>query len=263
MMLEALNTRILETAIQLTSAFEFLAKPASVAPLSDEPRSCIVGARMVELLRSSEHHEDPILVQIAFQTGMAAYSEWMISSWYFENPQNEQLLTEIYERVRESEDQAVAGRWRALTRSHVQRMISDEPDLAMYFIDAFVNVLLAAGVPTRASTLQETISTQFAGPISAVVRAALQLNRAIGEGVTACELEVLYVATDASYDVGTMGDSFGAHADGQSEEEELVLCATDLGLVRSEKIPGEPGQWRDVVLLRPKVVLQSALVEVK
>lgn len=62
----------------------------------------IVGPRMTELLRTSEHHEDPILVQIALQASLSAYTHWIVSSWCFESPEDEHMLSEIYARVRES-----------------------------------------------------------------------------------------------------------------------------------------------------------------
>lgn len=62
----------------------------------------IVGYRMAELLRTSEHHEDPILVQMGLQTAMAGYTHWVISSWCFESPEDERMLSEVYARVRET-----------------------------------------------------------------------------------------------------------------------------------------------------------------
>jgi hypothetical protein len=62
----------------------------------------ILGPRMVELLRTSEHHEDPTLIQIAFQAGMSAYTNWIVTSWYFDDPEGDHLLSEIYMRVREA-----------------------------------------------------------------------------------------------------------------------------------------------------------------
>jgi chromosome segregation ATPase len=62
----------------------------------------IVGPRMAELLKTTEHHEDPILIQLAFQANMAAYTHWIVSSWCFESPEDEHMLSEIYARVREA-----------------------------------------------------------------------------------------------------------------------------------------------------------------
>ena len=61
----------------------------------------IIGPRMTSLLKTSDHHEDPILVQIALQAAMAAYCHWIASSWAFESPEDEHMLSEVYARVRE------------------------------------------------------------------------------------------------------------------------------------------------------------------
>lgn len=58
----------------------------------------ILGPRMVELLKTSEHHEDPTLIQIAFQAGMSAYTNWILTSWYFDDPEDEHLIREIFRR---------------------------------------------------------------------------------------------------------------------------------------------------------------------
>lgn len=68
----------------------------------------IIGPRMTNLLKTSEHHEDPILIQIALQASMSAYSHWIASSWAFESPEDEHMLSEIYARVRETGEIAVA-----------------------------------------------------------------------------------------------------------------------------------------------------------
>jgi len=62
----------------------------------------ILGLRMVELLKTSEHHEDPTMIQIAFQAGMSAYTNWIVNSWYLDDPEDDHLLSDIYMRVREA-----------------------------------------------------------------------------------------------------------------------------------------------------------------
>lgn len=144
-------------------------------------------------------------LKLAFQTALCAYTHWMMCSWFFEDERGgvaagngtgdgggheggeglEGLLSEVYARVREGEEQLVSGLWRALTRKHVQRMLpgassgssskrssrdsegpkktgdgedggeSEEEDdgrpdtlieeLCIYIIDALVNVLIVAG----------------------------------------------------------------------------------------------------------------------
>jgi hypothetical protein len=111
-MVEALNSDILQIAASLGEAFEFAAQRSSDPPSSleeaDELEDAIeqveevLGARMTDFLRSSNHDEDPILVQMALQASMCAFCNWIISSWFFHSIEKEQLLEDIYEHIRDS-----------------------------------------------------------------------------------------------------------------------------------------------------------------
>ncbi|XP_006460489.1 hypothetical protein AGABI2DRAFT_220534 [Agaricus bisporus var. bisporus H97] len=208
----------------------------------------ILGYRMVDLLRKNVD-DDGDTVRIALKTSMAAYTHWIISSWYFENPEDEHLLSEIYARVREAEEQMVSGRWRALTRIHLQRMLAAEPDLTIYMVDAFVNIILTAGWHNDATTLQEYLIETFGDRISRLLNTAKRLNKMIGEEIMHCDLEALYIAPEVTFNNITM-----EIAGGVGDEEKMVLCTTDLGLVKAEKRLGKVGEWDEAVLLRPKVV---------
>ncbi|PPQ91154.1 hypothetical protein CVT25_003059 [Psilocybe cyanescens] len=225
----------------------------------------IVGPRMAELLKTSEHHEDPILIQIALQASMAAYTHWIVSSWCFESPEDEHMLSEIYARVRESEEQAVSGRWRQLTRTHLQRMLTQGPDLTSEMADAFASIFITAGYKKSLLTVHESIMNRFSKHISTVMKLAQHLNKQIGEGVTSCDLEALYIAPDVAYNAITMEDAIGVTSVKKMENgygHETILCTTDLGLVRAEKISGTTGDWHESVLLRPKVVLFSGIASI-
>ena len=115
-MLNALNSEIYQTAALVAESFQFQPKKPVLGDdtLEEHPEergevdmtevyqsaTDILGSRMVELLKSSEHHDDPTLVQIAFQAGMAAYSNWIVAAWDFDDPDDERLLGEIYGRLR-------------------------------------------------------------------------------------------------------------------------------------------------------------------
>ncbi|TFK22624.1 hypothetical protein FA15DRAFT_681565 [Coprinopsis marcescibilis] len=274
----------------------------------------VFGPTMVDLLQRMNHSRDPILLQFAFQGGMSAYTHWIISSWFFEDPEDEVLLSEVYARVREAEEQAVSGRWRALTRQHVQRMMRrnsidsassgspspsrDVSDLAIYMVDALVNVLLISGlkdlvssetgVPHTHTSLHDKIISTFSSQLHVILAHAKRINTAVGESVTSCDLEALYIAPDVLFNDETMEDASGVHdatpnstpvksrngkkvveggkgkRSGQLEDDrqkDRVLCTTDLGLVRAEKIPSTRGEWKESVLLKPKVILVSGIQE--
>ncbi|KAK7058100.1 hypothetical protein R3P38DRAFT_2844320 [Favolaschia claudopus] len=262
-LVQALNTKIKETAALLADAFEFEEKKEEDRRSSvdseemvevHERATEILGHEMVEILRTTDHHGDPALVRLAFQSGMIEYARWMSASWFFEDPEDEQLLADIYQRVRMSQDQIAAGRWRAVTHTHVQELINGEPELSDYFIDAFVNVLLTAGFRSSSAALHAIVGERFGATISALVRLALGLNKAIGTEVTACELKALSATPGVQYEPATMIDV----VDGAVQHGETVLCTCELGLSRADKIDGV---WTRNILLKPKVVLPSGLEE--
>lgn len=108
-LVEALNGEIMQTAAVMAEAFTIEEKRAEAKNGEAEEMgkvyaraSEIVGYRMAEMLRTSEHHEDPILVQMGLQTAMVGYTHWVVSSWCFESPEDERMLSEVYARVRET-----------------------------------------------------------------------------------------------------------------------------------------------------------------
>ncbi|KAF8629985.1 hypothetical protein AX15_003174 [Amanita polypyramis BW_CC] len=268
-LVDALNAEILQVSALIADAFTFGAKNGNGVVESEEIDESLaratetVGPRMVHLLMSSEHNEDPILVQIAFQGGLCAYVQWIISSWYFESPDNEQLLRDVYYHIKDSEEQAIYGRWRALTRRHVHQMIGDGPDLTVYFLDAFVTILVAAGLNESQSQIAETIQSRFSAEIERIIKKSQGLKRVLGEDVMSCELEILYIEPEHPFDEKLMEDTFqDQSARDNLEDTEGVLCTTDLGLIRHEKNRDTAGGWKDSVLLKPKIVLESKLNDI-
>jgi len=106
-MVEGLNTEVSQTAAFMADSFEFQ-KPQSGeeerqhAQEAHARASEILGERTTHLLKWSDHTDDPMLIQIAFQSTMLGFSEWLMESWYFEEPENDHFLQEIFGRIRES-----------------------------------------------------------------------------------------------------------------------------------------------------------------
>ena len=108
-LVEELNEEILQTAAVMAESFTVDQKKIEAKDGESEETSKvyvrageILGYRMAELLRTSEHYEDPILIQMGLQTAMTGYTHWVISSWCFESPEDERMLSEVYARVRET-----------------------------------------------------------------------------------------------------------------------------------------------------------------
>jgi len=108
--------------------------------------------------------------------------------------------------------------------------------------------------------------TKFSERIEIVVKGVLRLNKAIGEGITSCDLEATYVAPDIAFDPSTMDDTFGNDLSKGKGNPEQILCTTDLGLHRIERVRKSESQeiiWQETSILKPKIVLQSGLDEMR
>jgi hypothetical protein len=87
-MVERLNTEILQTAAFMADSFVVDYIGESQFASEDmiellEWAKCLFGSKMVWLLRSSDHNEDPTLIQTALQAVMVNWSCEVISSWCF------------------------------------------------------------------------------------------------------------------------------------------------------------------------------------
>ncbi|KAH0588420.1 hypothetical protein H2248_004269 [Termitomyces sp. 'cryptogamus'] len=214
-----------------------------------------VGTKMMEMLKSLDHREDPTIVQVAFQTAMAAISNWIVRSWNLEDTETDNGLNKVYKEMRETEEQAISGRWRALTRRYLPNVA--EHELSYLFIDAIINILLVANAVQSHDELLKTVETRFAERIAIIVRSAQNLRKAIGEGVTSCDFEVIFIDHDTMFSPAQMDDEYA----GDFEQEGPVLCTVQLGLQKIERRSGKEAIWEGTILVRPKIALKSGIME--
>jgi len=142
-------------------------------------------------------------------------------------------------------------------------MLDEELDLVSDVADALSNVFVSAGHKDSRPAIQDRIVNGFSEQITTVLKKAQRLNKHIGEGVTSCDLEALYIAPDVAFNPITMEDAVGTPSSHKPTNGlESIICTTDLGLVRAEKISGTRGEWNESILLRPKVILYSGIASV-
>jgi hypothetical protein len=103
-MVERLNAEIFQTAAFMADSFgdDYISgsqgASEDVIELLEWAKS-MFGDKMVQLLRSSDHNEDPILIQNALQASMVNWSCQVISSWCFWVPDLQFHLNVIQESV--------------------------------------------------------------------------------------------------------------------------------------------------------------------
>ena len=114
-------------------------------------------------------------------------------------------------------------------------MLAHEPDLLPDLAEALANILVAAGYRDSPVMALQRIMARFSDSIGTLIKLARDLNKKVGEGVTSSDLEVLYISPDIPFHAASMEDALGPTS---SNGHEKVICTTDLGLVRAERLSG-------------------------
>lgn len=101
-MVEGLNAEILQAAAFMADHFVFEDR----GEVTEEVQAAcgrleeLLGHRIVQLLGSIDHADDPMLIQLACQASTTMYCRWMILSWDFDDPNYDQFLKHVYLTVR-------------------------------------------------------------------------------------------------------------------------------------------------------------------
>ncbi|KAJ7734373.1 hypothetical protein DFH07DRAFT_754394 [Mycena maculata] len=250
-MAKTLNAQIFQTAALIADAFECVPLEST----TDSGRSYLgFGEIMTRLLASA----DPAAVQLALQAAISRWCKEKTETWCLGDEVFGWCLLGLYEKIWHAENQVTAGRWRAITRAKTKH--SDEVNLLnTSLIECVFEVMFAAGWKTERGEAIASIHGRFGGQISAIVKHALQLRKAIWEDMISEELEVTYIEPNCRFDGRVMEDADAAGSRATRNKQEAVACTSDIGVQRRNRGGNLEGGG---ILLRPKVVLESALQEI-
>ena len=153
------------------------------------------------------------------------------------------------------EEQAVSGRWRALTRAHTRPSI-ETWNRELY--RELRSVLIMASWIIRSPENEES----FGNRLPSIFKAINEVRLAIGENFTSADLEIFTFDFDKSYNPAIMEDAYGdGRQSGGKRAPEAIVGTTGIGL---GKIIAELNM-KDVTQIQPlfpaKVVLTSTLNE--
>lgn len=157
-----------------------------------------------------------------------------------------------------SEDQAVSGRWRSITRAQLRRSSPNDVNGLQSFVNAIKGILDVAGWSIRDAD-QEHLERVLL-PLSKAVQG---LRKAVGEDVTSLDMEVTTIDAGQIFDAEHMDDGFGGPGKSSSPSRlkiasapEKVVGTTGLGL-RTRK--GQTNENESILL--PQVALEGVLKE--
>jgi hypothetical protein len=143
------------------------------------------------------------------------------------------------------ETQAVAGRWRSMTRAHSQE-VRDPNHWVKYTMNQLSKTFLVAGFEDLEAEGQ---LGKLKERVIVIIKLALQVQNAVAEAITSMDLEPFTVDPGTLFDPDYMEDSYAGN-DNSDATDEPIIATTELGLGR---------RCPRMVFLKPKVILRSAL----
>lgn len=120
---------------------------------------------------------------------------------------------------------------------------------------------MAIGFGSDQALVQDVIRSEFGDRMGRIGSLALELNKAIGEGIVSSDIEPIYVAPGVAFDPAVMDDDELFTNDPQDSplESETILCTTRLGLLWTGEGSAE-SRWDEKILLRPRIVRRSQML---
>ncbi|KAH6893894.1 hypothetical protein BKA70DRAFT_1321355 [Coprinopsis sp. MPI-PUGE-AT-0042] len=211
-----------------------------------------------ESMKPQEGSANQLLVQIVLLIALTRWCSSICRGWIPDDKETNAFLEELYDDIRRAEDQAVAGRWRSLTRAHLSISTAEWTKDVMWTINCVMDL---AGWTTQ--TPDDL--TQFEKRLSSIFKALRDVRKATGEDVTSADLEVFAAHRGEEYQPGLMEDSYGDDRAGASTndgEKEKVVGPSGLGLRKVNIVKTPSGLERRLEYLSfPKVVLEKTVKE--
>ncbi|KAF8550553.1 hypothetical protein OG21DRAFT_1525063 [Imleria badia] len=214
-----------------------------------------IGQVMVNHLAAVVEDEDVALfLQLAFQSYLSHLLCHILSSWTVD-PKLNALITGTYQRLQRAEPQAIYGRWRSLTRTHIlPTPVSDPKGLVEYSTTELSNIVMAAGLVPPLPGAVSKLSSKFREKMSSIISHAGRFSDMVS-GMISADFEVFAIQPGTTFDAESMtdmnDDKMAQRAAGVAQTAS-VLCVARVGL---RKRTGE----KIIVLTKAQVVLQSFL----
>ncbi|KAF5321821.1 hypothetical protein D9619_002185 [Psilocybe cf. subviscida] len=198
---------------------------------------------------------NPLVAQIILQALLCSHLGKGIDKWHDGKGSTERTIVDLYDNIRQTENQAVSGRWRALTRARLRPQLEKWVD---NFFKELQRAMQLAGWTLTNLELRQTLPEKM----QPVFRAAEKLRRAMGEQFTSADIEIATVEWYTPFSAHEMEDDWGDSRNSSSSVQEIVGGTTGLGLKRRVAHDGSDEIISYETILPPKVVFMSSLREI-
>ena len=243
-----------------------LEKKAAYAEASRTISKPLTSALIMEA-QKPEPEINPLLVQVVLELYLVHFCSSMIESWFPGNRETSDFLTTIYTEIRRtggsviiicerlppdvfSEQQAVSGRWRALTRAQIRPTSATWRDELMKGLGNIFKI-----AEWSIGSGEKLIA--FEQKLPAIFKAVEDLRLALGEKVTSIDLEISVARPGVPFDHRWMEDGYSYARKGNTKKTiKSVAGTTGIGLKKVIPSPSG-GEVRFENVLSSKVVLVS------
>lgn len=272
--LDALNAEIFQFAAEVADSVEVV----NAAPPEDDTLRMLqqaMGHGMVEMLTAvAQGRCDSVGVQIALQAVLVQCVYMAASSWAASPEQNVAFQavydnifatgTSSYHRIdtpahRRPEPPSIAAKWKALTRRYGTHLHVRHDVLQRTLLDTTSDVLQLAG--GRLDVVPAPVIQGFAIRIDEIVKLTMKLRSHIGEDAASSDLRIIPPSPGGVFDATLMDD---ANALPGKASVGVVLCTTELGLLRREKtgsVGEDAGNVSTTVVKKASIVLEGIVGE--
>ena len=283
---ERMNAQIakLAEAVAASPAFAFTwargTDQEAEGAVSSLKRGEWVGLQLVGKLQAASNDGRRAVLKVALQGGIVAYVQWLASSWDFDTLEPGGLLQSLYVQIRArgaiqcifrtyvthtlySEPQSVAGRWRALARTHVKALLETGEAQTQRLFDTLTgiitDVLVVGGAHGTRADVSACVAREFEAALYDVVSLALEFQWTTGERILTRDFVLCAVEAGSEFSWTGMELEKTGSLDTVSAGRGCVVAATvALGVRMERKVGGEkdvPGDVRKTMVLKPKVLL--------
>ncbi|KAK0471587.1 hypothetical protein IW261DRAFT_1511446 [Armillaria novae-zelandiae] len=258
---ESLNAEIYQVSAYMADSMKFGARVNFEAARAEAVQW--FGTYIIDLLCSAINEETRMqVVQIAIQAALVQTCADFISMWHVEKRTDENL-SRLYAKIRATNTQVVAGRWRAMTRSGSKyESLSDVKKEWMKIVVRKMAIVLIfagwTGVDTNPiwEACPSFLMKRYGERIEEIVHLAVDLDRGMGEGIVSEDIVIFFVGGGSNFVPDTMENGDGEFT---VLESDRVLCTCELGLKVSRSVQKD-GYL--AILVKPKVVLCSTMSEI-
>lgn len=257
----AINEQIFQIAATIAESCNYRKTEVTVSTSNDAYETQPVFKR---LLSTTDHVENPEIVQIALQERLVFLTTWITAGWGLHSKSISQFLDALTRRVQEERASAISRRWRSITHSHVVSMNGTANDLVELVTGDYMKAL-AVVLRTAGGIVEDSIEASYKPRISGLVHQTLELQKIIKQDIMSCDYVPFHAEVGVKFNPEVMLDyelneldlRKGGTVSGR------VLCTTALGMLRIASDKGDKGAEGRTVLLKPMVARDAYLISIK